>query len=432
MRNTWRQFNKNVLVRIAGYNSIHILIRIGIGAVMSKILAVFIGPAGLGVLANLRNFVQGLQTFSIMGLENGLVRYASNYREELPLLKKFYSTGWRLCIVASLVLAIVVYFMAGVLDNYLIESEESYAFVFRVMAVALPFYVVFVFVSSLLQGFEWYRKYITLNILINVAVFAVSATLIYNYNLQGALLAIVLSPIVQCLIAVGLWLRYRSKLPLFSSIAGDFDIYTLKPLLSYGAMALVSALLIPLVHILVRQHLIDTVNEEAAGYWEGIQRISSYYMLFVTSLIGLYVLPKLSKDDSALNYRLTIGHFYKTMFIPVVLGLLAIFLTRELLVSMLFTNEFTGMLPLFKWQLAGDFVKIITTVLAFRFIAINDLRRYVIAEVLSLTAMLIASFVLIEMYGTMGVVMAHFYSYLVYLMALIILLRRELNWSNGR
>lgn len=421
-----RRLNRNLLLKVAGYNSIHILLRIGIGAVMSWVLARFIGPSGMAVLGNLRNFFQGIQSFSILGLENGLVSYATQYQSKQEKLINVYGTAWAACLTVTVCLSAAVFLAAPFLDDWLIDLNTDYAFIFQCMALAMPFYVLFMLISSLLQGFEWYKRFVILNIIVNVIVFATSLYLIYAFQLSGALLAIVLAPIVQCIVGFVLWKRSDHTGLLTRILWIRFDLSTVKPLLSYSTMALISAVLIPLTYIAVRQDVRNVLGDVVAGDWEMLQRLSGYYLLFVTSLISLYVLPQLSKDFSAVVYKKTILHFYKTILPPVALGLVTIFLCRELIVEYLLTDEFSGMLPLFKWQLAGDLVRIVTTVMAFRFIAINDLKRYLIAEVVSLGTFYVANYFMIRHYGNAGVVMAYLTSYIFYALALLILLRKEL------
>jgi PST family polysaccharide transporter len=423
-----RLFNRNLLLKVAGYNSVHILLRIGIGAVMSWVLARLIGPSGMAVMGNLRNFIQGIQSFSVLGLENGLVSYATRYKSDLKGLIEIYGTAWIASIAVTAVLSCVIFLLAPALDHWLIDLETSYAFVFQYMALAIPFYVVFILISSLLQGFEWYKRFVMINIVVNLLVFGASLFLIYSFGLSGALISIVITPIIQCLIGFLLWKRVPDTVALPQILWSRFEVSRLKPLLSYSAMALISAILIPVTYIAIRQDVRAVLGDVVAGDWEMLQRLAGYYMLFVTTLISLYVLPQLSKDFSHKVYRSTITHFYKTILPPVALGLVTIYLCRELLVDFLFTQEFSGMLPLFKWQLAGDFVKIITTVLAFRFIAINDLKRYLIAEVVSLSTFYIANYFMIRHYGNSGVVMAYLTSYFLYGVALLFLLRKEL-WT---
>jgi PST family polysaccharide transporter len=89
MNTLWYKFNKNILLKLAGFNSFYIIIKIGIGAIMSRILAEYVGAAGMGILGNLRNFMQGLLTFSVIGLENGLVKNTAQYRQQPQQLKRF-------------------------------------------------------------------------------------------------------------------------------------------------------------------------------------------------------------------------------------------------------------------------------------------------------------------------------------------------------
>ncbi|WP_438969288.1 O-antigen translocase [Nonlabens sp.] len=427
MRRLLDKFNKNLLLKVAGFNSIHIFLKIGTGAIMSWILANYVGAAGMGVLGNLRNFMQGLLTFSVLGLENGLVKNTAQYQEQPLQLKKVFNTSWVLSIAASSVAAIIVFFAASWLDQQLIATDVDFSIVFKLIAFSLPFYVIFIFITSLMQGFEWYKKFIILNIIISILVFAMSAGLVYQYNLTGALYSLVFVPVIQCAAALFYWLsQYDQPVHLKELLGFHFDGRTSRQLFKYSIMALVSALLIPLVNILVREYVRSEVSDEAAGWWEAVVRISSYYMLFVTSLISLYVLPSLSKDTTYSNYRSTILNFYKTILPLVIIGLIAVYLSRNFLISFLFTEEFEPSTTMFKWQLLGDFVKIITTVMAFRFIAVNDLWRYLIAEVLSILSFYLFSLYFIPLYQEEGVVIAYLGNYLFYFVLLLIILRKEL------
>lgn len=427
MRRLLNKLDKNLLLKVAGFNSVYVLLRIAIGAMMSFILARFVGAAGMAAMGNLRDFTRGLWTFSVLGLDNGLVKNAAQFQSDKAALKNVFNTAWSLCLIVSLVLGIACFVGATQLDELLINREVDFSIVFQLLGISLPFHVLFVMLTSLFQGMEWYKKFIYINITVSILVFIISAGLIYNFNLTGALYGIVLVPIIQTIVVFVLWGRMKVQLiSLRELLQIKYDRKTASRLLNYSIMALVSALLIPAVQIIVRTKVMVEVSDEAAGYWEAVLRISGYYMLFVTTLVSLYVLPSLSKDESSYNYRATIWHFYKNILPLVIAGLIAIFLCRELIIQFLLTKEFEAAGPLFKWQLLGDFVKVITTVLAFRFIALNDLKRYLIAEVLSILSFLVFSYVLIPKYQEEGVVIAYLLNYLFYLIVLLVLLRKEL------
>ena len=101
----------------------------------------------------------------------------------------------------------------------------------------------------------------------------------------------------------------------------SFDFTILKKLSSYSLMALVSSVFGPIVFLAIRTKIITSIGLEKAGFWEAISRISSYYMLFVTTILMIYFLPKLAASKSNtetksifFNYYKgieTIPHFYK-------------------------------------------------------------------------------------------------------------------------
>jgi hypothetical protein len=59
-------------------------------------------------------------------------------------------------------------------------------------------------------------------------------------------------------------------------------------------MAFVSSVLGPLVFLAIRNSVIQNLGIGQAGFWETMTRISSYYLMFVSTILTVYFLPKLS------------------------------------------------------------------------------------------------------------------------------------------
>ena len=71
---------KNQLVKIVSLNSFSVGLKIGIGLITSKILALFVGPTGMALVGNLRNFLASVETISTLGFQNGIVKYIAENR----------------------------------------------------------------------------------------------------------------------------------------------------------------------------------------------------------------------------------------------------------------------------------------------------------------------------------------------------------------
>ena len=68
-------------------------------------------------------------------------------------------------------------------------------------------------------------------------------------------------------------------------------------------MVLVSAVLGPLVFIAIRNNIIKEIGIEDAGFWETITRISSYYMMFSSTILTVYFFPKLAVAKDSLETK---------------------------------------------------------------------------------------------------------------------------------
>lgn len=191
-------------------------------------------------------------------------------------------------------------------------------------------------------------------------------------------------------------------------------------------MALFSALLVPFVALSIRTYITDTVSLKDAGMWEAITRISRYYLLFISSLLTLYVLPRFSLITTGAGFRKEILNFYKTIVPIFALGLIIIYFLRQSIVQVLFTKEFTPVEDLFFWQLLGDFVKVLSLVISLQFLAKKMFWHYILTETFSFVLLYFSSLYFIDHYGVKGATMAHFLTYSMYYVVVLLVFSTSL------
>jgi PST family polysaccharide transporter len=179
-------------------------------------------------------------------------------------------------------------------------------------------------------------------------------------------------------------------------------------------MALITAIFLPLVTIVIRNYIIDNIGMKEAGYWEGMNRISNYYLMFVNSLLALYILPRFSEINKIKEFRKEVLNFYKTLMPAFGIGLVLVYLFRDFIISIIFSNEFRPMEDLFLWYLLGDFVKVLSVVIAYQFLAKKMFWHYMITEVFLVLLIYFSSIYFIDLYGLRGATIAHFVTYLFY------------------
>lgn len=404
--------NKNVLVKVASLQTTSVLTRIIAGILTSKAIAIFIGAEGLALIGNLQNFVSSMQTVSILGFYNGMVKYVAAFKDNAVKLSQTLSTVFYFGFIATILVSLVCYFNADSINNLIFPSYNSYAFVIKIFAIVLPFYALNMFSFSIMNGFSNYKMLIVINIIGQILVVSITLLLIYQNKIEGALISVAIAESLICLITLVGIINRRSLVPLIKVTQISFSF--LKKMSTYSIMALFSAVILPLVLLAIRSYIIDNIGYKDAGFWEAMTRISKYYLMMVSSLMALYILPRFSEIDNIGEFRKEVFSFYKTVMPIFGIGLILIYFLRSFIIKVIFSDEFQPVEDLFIWQLLGDFVKVLSIVIAYQFLAKKMFWHYIITEAFLVIILYITSTYLINLYGVKGAVIGHFVSYLMY------------------
>ncbi|WP_066224777.1 O-antigen translocase [Formosa haliotis] len=412
MKKLINYINTNVLFKVASLNSASVITKIVTGFLTSKAIAIFIGPEGLALIGNLRNLVSSMQSFAILGMYNGVVKYIAEFKNNTVELSKTISTTFYLGFISTIIVSFFCYFNAEYINTLIFPTYNDYAYVIRVMAIALPFYSMNMFAFSIMNGFSKFKMLLVINIIGQILGSSITLILIYQNRIDGALVSIVIAESIIFLITLVGVVNQRSLIPLIRSSQVSFNY--IKKLSSYSVMALFSAIILPLVAISIRSYIIDNIGYKEAGFWEAMIRISKYYLMFVSSLMSLYILPRFSEIDNIKEFRDEVFGFYKTIIPVFGLGLLVIFLLRRFIVAIVFTSEFKAVEDLFLWQLLGDFIKVLSIVISYQFLAKKMFWHYIITEAFSVLILYLTSIYFIDLYGVKGATIAHFVTYVMY------------------
>ena len=412
MKNLIKYINTNVLYKVAHLNSATIITKIIAGILTSKAIAIFIGVEGMALIGNLRNFLSAIQSISILGFYNGVVSTIAKYKTDSVNLSKTLSTAYYLCFFSTVIVAFLCYYNAQYINDLLFSSFYDFAYIIKIMALALPFYALNMMSFSIMNGFSNYKMLLIINIIGQILGLLVTLLLIYQNHIDGALIAAVVAPSLIFLITIVGIVNRKNLMTYIKTDHISFDV--LKSFGPYALMALVTAIALPIISICIRNYLISEIGIQEAGYWEAMNRISSYYLMFITSIITLYILPKFSKIHSKKEFKKEIFGFYKSVMPIFGIGLIALYFLKPLLVSLIFSEEFKPVENLFFWQLLGDFVKVLTLVISYQFLAKKMFAHFIIIEVFLVVMLYFSSVYLIDEFGVEGAVLGHFLSYLMH------------------
>ncbi|MBO6881185.1 O-antigen translocase [Winogradskyella sp.] len=411
MKKFFYYINNKVLIKAANLNTANITIKIIAGIFITKFIAIFIGPEGMALIGNLRNFLSTIQSIAIAGLYDGVVKLIDKCKNNFAELTSTLSTVFYFGFFSSILLAFLCYYNAEYI-NGLIFLNNNYTYVIETMALVLPFYALNMFVFSIMNGFSKYRILLVINIIGQILGLLVTLLLIKQENIDGALIAVVITPALSLLITI-VGIAFRKSFMSSINIT-NIKFSVLKNLSPFMIMALVSSIALPIVYIIIRNYLIAEIGIKEAGYWTAVTRVSDYYLMFINSLMALYILPRFSEINTREEFRKEVFSFYKTV-LPIFAVLLGvIYLSRSLLVNLLFTEEFRPVEDLFGYQILGDFIRVMSMVIAYQFLAKKMFAHFIIIEVFLFIIMYVSSVYLIDIFGLKGAVMGHCLSYFMH------------------
>nr|WP_321224851.1 O-antigen translocase [uncultured Psychroserpens sp.] len=430
MKHLIKYINTNVLYKVAHLNSATIITRIIAGILTSKAIAIFIGVEGMALIGNLRNFLSATQSISILGFYKGVVKTISKFKNDSVNLSKTLSTAYYLCFFSTILVAFLCYYNAQDINNFLFSTYYDFTYVIKIMSFALPFYALNMLSFSIMNGFSNYKMLLIINIIGQILGLLVTLLLIYQNHIDGALIAAVLTPSLMFLITLVGIINRRNLMTYIKIDHISFNI--LKSFGPYAAMALVSAIALPLISIGIRNYLIAEIGIKEAGYWEAMNRISSYYLMFITSIITLYIVPKFGKIHTKKEFKKEILAFYKSVMPKFGLGLILLYFLRSFIVPIIFSEAFKPTQDLFLWQLIGDFVKVLALVISYQFLAKKMFTHFIIIELFLVITLYFSSIYLIDIYGVEGAVIGHFLTYIMYYGIVLLIFGTSLFGSNPK
>lgn len=389
---------------------------------VNKVLAIYVGPAGYAALGQFQNAIQILTTFASGAINTGVTKYTAEYNKDEVSQHILWKTAGSICLIGSFFMSIIIAIFNKQLTLYFF-NDYSYRGVFLWFACTLTFFTLNVLLLSILNGKKEVKLYVLSNILGSIFSFVVIAISSIKFGAYGALVGLTIYQSISFFITLMLCLK--TSWFKVEHLIGKIEREILVKLGKYTLMALTSAACVPTVQILIRKHVNITYGVEFAGNWEALQRISGAYLMFVTSTLSIYLLPKLSELKKRQEIRNELFQSYKFILPATILMSLLMFFSKDIIIKILFTSDFIKIKELMGWQFVGDTLKITSWVLGYVMLGQSLMGLFIFTEVLGSLMYWLLVLILSQKLGFVGVTVAYAANYLLYLLILIYCLQKK-------
>ncbi|PRB87685.1 O-antigen translocase [Pseudomonas cedrina] len=324
------------------------------GFALLKIMAVYLGPDGIGQLGHMMSVVSILTVLSGGGIINGVVKYTSEYRNRPVVLFRFVSASASYATCFALVVMLLGIIFSVPIARLVFNNGDMYPIIctLAVMQLFFAFANIVFGVSNGLMDTKIFAFSQLFGSLMSIPLFWI---VIYYFSVSGAALSMVFASSL-CAIPAFFYFKksnFWNRINLSLSLSNGFS-----KLFSYTVMLLFSTVCFPIVEIFIRQILITQVGFHDAGIWQASIRLSAAYLGFFTVFLGFYFMPKASLQSERSKLAVLVLKCLIFVQAAFLLGALVLYLGRGFFVTLLFSEDFSPLKELIAYQLVGDFFKI--------------------------------------------------------------------------
>lgn len=411
------------IVKVFSLTSISTLVRMCTGLVSVKVVASIIGPAGVALVGQLNNFSTIALSFATGGINSGVTKYIAEYKTDEAAVKQYIATAFKIVVGCSFVIGLLMILGCRVISELVMLSPQ-YWYVFAIFGFTIIFYGLNNLIVSIVNGYKQFKKYVKVNIVSSVFGVAFTVLLVLLWGLPGALISAVT---FQSLMIIVSFIMLR-KLEWLKKdyFIGKYKKIIASKYLRYSLMTITTAITVPVTQMILRGYVMAEISEVEAGWWEAMNRISSMYLMVITSSFSVYYLPRLSEIHDRMELRNEIFKCYKVI-VPMLLGGFSlIYVFRFFIIRLLFTPAFEPMSQLFIWQLAGDFFKICSWLLSFLMVAKALTKLFISTEIIFALLNLILGFLFVHLDGIVGLCQGSLTNYILYAITMVVAFRKYL------
>jgi PST family polysaccharide transporter len=407
------------LLRASLITGVGTVVRMATGLILNKIFAVYIGPGGLGQVAQLSSLAGIVNGIATGGVTTGVTRYVAEHgdvRRASPIV----STAFVVVCVAACISSLALVVLSARLAQEVFGSRDL-AWVIWILAGANLLTAFNAAGVAVLNGRKRVAAIASFGIAGSLLSLIIGAWLTLRHGLTGALVAACLAPALPA-VALGIYFGARSGDLALLQISRP-DILSLGLLSRYSVMTLTAAVAGPTSLLLVRDHIAAQLSWDAAGHWQGVWKISEVYLTLVTSSLAVYFLPRVAELKETAELRRELRQALLTA-VPAVAGAaVLIYLLRNWITVTLYSQAFLPMTELFPFQLLGDVVKIAGWLFAYLMLARAMTVAYVFTEIVFAATFFALATLFVAKFGLIGVSYAHALNYVAYLIVVVYLTR---------
>lgn len=345
-----------------------------INMVRVKVVAVLLGPEGVGVTSQVNTLINSLTVLLYLGLGPGVAKFLAeaNARHDTERIQRVAVTSSVTVVVVSLAGTVLAASLAAPLTRLTLGDPTLRTWVL-LGVLAVPLAALSSQGKVLLQGFKQVRPIAVASVISTLISFVTVVPLVHYLHVTGAIINIAIAWAANAGLYWWFYGRVHDR-PLFR--LGAFDLNILRELIRYGGATLAVNGGVTLTALIIRSRIIAALGVEQNGLYQAVYALSLQYMTVVTGAMGTYSLAHLAELGQRDLIVAEINNNLRLILLIMTPLLGGVLILRELGLVVLYSTRFLPAANLFPLQVWGDFFQACAFALGIALIPIGRVRAY--------------------------------------------------------
>ena len=328
-----------------------------VGVVRMKMLAALLGPAGLGVFAQLSGLQNLIAGVIPAGMQVGAVRFIARYRNDRSgVLGSFMTTARLLFLSTSLAAVAACVLFLSPLTRWTMGSVDFRGLVL-ISVIGVPFLVQTQLWLAFIQSGLNSRAVAASTLLPSLAALPLVVMLVWRYQQQGAALSLVIGAIISYAFAWFVARRTTDDTSWRLATTGSLDHRHLPYMAKFVGVSFPLLAMNLFVPFLARIFIVRDVGYKANGIYQAVLALSLQYMAVPLGAITTYSFPRISQLSRMDDINREVNAAFRLGILATGAGALLMITFRDVLLAVLFSAAFLPGIALLAWQLLGDVFK---------------------------------------------------------------------------
>jgi O-antigen/teichoic acid export membrane protein len=395
-----------------------------ISIIRTKLIAIFIGPTGMGIISLLNSSLNLVSGITGLGIETSAVKHISeHYKDEnLKSVSPIITIVKKISFVTGVFGALIVILFSSCLSK-LTFGNSNFTYFFVYLSITLLLKQLSIGQMVVFQGLRKLKILAKVNFYGNLIGLFFSIPLYYYYKIDAILPSIVVVSVSSVLVSF----YYSRKIEIEKVNIPNSQLFVEgKSIIKLGVLLTLSSLLTLLSSYIIQIYVGDLGGLKEVGFYNaGFTLLNSYVGIVFTVMSADYF-PKLSSvcDDNK-KIRISVRE-QSYMSIYIITPIIILFLTFiPLIIKILYTSKFVSIIPMVCFGILAMLFRAVSWSMGYVLIAKGDYNVF-IKTALGFNALSVVLNVLgYYFYGLEGLGFSFLIYYLMHLIVLKIITKKK-------